>query len=319
MIFPFFANASPVSTDPQNGDDNSSTTDLGSAQCPVRAVGGPTCEGPIEELTGSKDDQRVSQCPVKHDPDAINPHNNMPVLSQVPLEGQTAPLPTSRATSSIPRSATSVYPGEEKRQDGDAPAKWEYPSPQQFFNALIRKGWNMPEEHAVSMVVLHNRLNEYAWKRVVQWEARFQRGGPAEASKLELSEFSGIHGHLSFKANLYQLARRLFPTYFTLTPPFDRHDWIVHRPGTGKKVRYVIDYYSSRTDPDSEPTFHLDVRPASDSVDNIRMRVQRVIVDNASTVKVVALVVLVVIASYLFRHQLGLLLYGLYSSGSIAS
>jgi hypothetical protein len=38
---------------------------------------------------------------------------------------------------------------------------------------------------------------------------------PAQAAKLELSEFSGIHGHLSHKASLYQFARRYFPRYFT--------------------------------------------------------------------------------------------------------
>ena len=77
----------------------------------------------------------------------------------------------------------------------------------------------------------------------------------------------------------------------SLGPPFDRHDWVVRRPATGKKARYVIDYYSARSDAISEPTFYLDVRPASDSLDNVRMRIQRAIVDNAATSKAITLVV----------------------------
>lgn len=50
-------------------------------------------------------------------------------------------------------------------------------------------------------------------------------------------------------------------------PPFDRHDWYVHRPiaeGQPKEVRYVIDYYSAPPEPTGEPVFYLDVRPAVD-------------------------------------------------------
>lgn len=54
--------------------------------------------------------------------------------------------------------------------------KWEYPSPQQFYNALMRKGWNTPEEHAEAMVLLHNRLNEDAWAEILRWETRFGGG-----------------------------------------------------------------------------------------------------------------------------------------------
>jgi hypothetical protein len=76
---------------------------------------------------------------------------------------------------------------------------------------------------------------------------------------------------------------------------------------TGKKVRYVIDYYSSRADPVSEPVFHLDVRPASDCLDNVRMRVQRVVVDNASAWKVVFVALVVMVSpsvGLLYRYSL---------------
>jgi cytochrome c heme-lyase len=60
---------------------------------------------------------------------------------------------------------------------------------------------------------------------------------------------------------------------YSTEPPFDRHDWIVRRPGTGEEVRYVIDYYSAPPTPDGEPVFALDVRPALDSAQSIRERV----------------------------------------------
>lgn len=53
----------------------------------------------------------VARCPIPRDPDAINPKNNMPVLSQLPGPNQISPLPIERAISSIPRTAGSVYGG----------------------------------------------------------------------------------------------------------------------------------------------------------------------------------------------------------------
>lgn len=81
----------------------------------------------------------------------------MPNLSQNPALNQTSNLPIERTTSSIPR---------------DAGSKWDYPSPQQFYNALVRKGWETPEEHIETMVDIHNFLNEEAWNEVLRWEKR---------------------------------------------------------------------------------------------------------------------------------------------------
>lgn len=95
----------------------------------------------------------------------INALNQMPAnLSQAPAPGQALALPVDRTESSIPRSPSPT---------GEAPPapKWEYPSPQQFYNALVRKGWETPEEHVETMVHIHNFLNEMAWKEVLKWEA----------------------------------------------------------------------------------------------------------------------------------------------------
>lgn len=81
----------------------------------------------------------------------------MPTLSQAPAPNQSLELPTNRTESTIPR------------DDG---AHWEYPSPQQFYNALVRKGWETPEEHVETMVHIHNFLNEQAWIEIVKWEKK---------------------------------------------------------------------------------------------------------------------------------------------------
>jgi len=140
----------------------------------------------------------------------------------------------------------------------------------------MRKGWNTPEQHVEAMVLIHNKLNEDAWGEVLRWESRYG-GGASEAAKLELCEFAGIHGTVSHKAWLYQRARSYFPTYLTFSPPFDRHDWVIRRPLTNKKVRYVIDYYAIRPSLVGDPEFHLDVRPAMDSLGNVIVRLLDVI------------------------------------------
>lgn len=61
---------------------------------------------------------------------------------------------------------------------------------------------------------------------------------------------------------------------FGYHPPFDRHDWTVDR--CGKKVDYVIDFYSGKNDP-KQPgavSFYLDVRPKL-SMEGVMMRAQR--------------------------------------------
>lgn len=84
-------------------------------------------------------------------------------LSQSRAPNQTVSLPVSRETSSIPR--------------GDTEGNWEYPSPQQMYNAMLRKGYtDTPQDAVESMVAVHNFLNEGAWAEIVGWERRFSRG-----------------------------------------------------------------------------------------------------------------------------------------------
>jgi cytochrome c heme-lyase len=128
------------------------------SQCPVhssRPSDGPTSHPP--------------QCPVH------SSLNRVPSdLPQTPHHSQSVPLPTHRTFSSIPRSGSE--------------GRWEYPSPQQFYHALMRKGWETPTESVEVMVEIHNFLNEKAWEEVRRWERRVNVYGP-KASLLSLPLF----------------------------------------------------------------------------------------------------------------------------------
>ena len=76
---------------------------------------------------------------------------------------QSVDLPLEREASTIPR--------------GDGSGNWEYPSPQQMYNAMLRKGYtDTPAEHVEAMVAVHNFLNEGAWEEIREWERRFSGG-----------------------------------------------------------------------------------------------------------------------------------------------
>jgi cytochrome c heme-lyase len=85
-------------------------------------------------------------------------------ISQERAPSQTVDLPVEREISSIPRA-------------DNANEKWEYPSPQQMYNAMLRKGYtDTPQDAVESMVAVHNFLNEGAWAEIVEWEQIFAKG-----------------------------------------------------------------------------------------------------------------------------------------------
>ncbi|KAJ7210539.1 cytochrome c/c1 heme-lyase, partial [Mycena pura] len=224
------------------------TPETSSRGCPNKAVPSPqACPVPHDGAL------KLAQCPVDHE--AIDVRNQMPSLSQEAALSQSLALPTTRTVSSIPR---------------DPASKWEYPSPQQFYNALVRKGKETAEElaHVELMVEIHNFLNEQAWQEVLKWEKRANRG-----DDIQLARFKGRPGEMSPKARVWMFAGWLMPSRFNAEPPFDRHDWVVRRPKTGEEVRYVIDYYSAPPQSDGSPVFSLDVRPALDNFGSLKERI----------------------------------------------
>lgn len=222
--------------------------------------------------------------------DKLNPLNYMPKnLSNAPAANQTISLPLEREASTIPR--------------GDGSGNWEYPSPQQMYNAMLRKGYtDTPADAVEAMVAVHNFLNEGAWAEIVDWERRFagglsrgweisrrgeenaplvsemlarrdrmrgtENGGTKTAWEApRLVRFMGRPDEPTPKARMLQVMGWLYPSKFASEPPFDRHDWFVRRVGPDgqeREVRYVIDYYSGPPEPSGEPVFYLDVRPAID-------------------------------------------------------
>src|ERR1700759_4831414 len=117
----------------------------GAGACPIKheaPASSAPAKCPVHDASA-----QPAKCPINHE--SIDPRNQMPsTISQAPSPHQNVVLPTGREESSIPR---------------DTSAKWDYPSPQQFYNALVRKGWETPEEHIETMVHIHNFLNEQAW------------------------------------------------------------------------------------------------------------------------------------------------------------
>lgn len=115
-----------------------------------------------------------------------------------------------------------------------------------------------------TVVPIHNAVNERAWAEILKWE----KGRGAEAcGGPQLVNFKGRPQDRSPKATL--------KTFFGYSPPFDRHDWVVDRCGT--KMRYVIDFYSGHNPNQlgGNLSFYLDVRPALDNWEGVKMRVGR--------------------------------------------
>lgn len=199
--------------------------------------------------------------------------------AQTPQPGQTFPLETLRQVSSIPRGCHSA--GNEAVEADSSPAddstknnqslphhqaltpnndnRWVYPSEQQLYNAMRRKGWdNVPETSIPIVLQIHNAVNESTWQQLLEYH-RFSK-------QPRLVRFQGRPNDLTPKA-------WFLSTFLGYPKPFDRHDWYVEYykvsplSGTDKgqwiQQRYVIDFYEN-TSFTSTSTARVDVRPALD-------------------------------------------------------
>lgn len=204
---------------------------LAPSSCPVKPDTAPLSSCPVPH--GNTASTTGSQQATPEQPAAqsgllskLNPLNYMfHNLSQEAAPNQTVALPTTRDESSIPK--------------GTGDGNWEYPSPQQMYNALLRKGYTDTDATAVeSMVAVHNFLNEGAWAEIVDWERRFGRGlargwqvsrrgeanVPLELRKLEAKEgelpqpslmrFQGRPKEMTPKAAMLQVMGWLYPAKF---------------------------------------------------------------------------------------------------------
>ncbi|EGD83417.1 hypothetical protein PTSG_04025 [Salpingoeca rosetta] len=136
----------------------------------------------------------VMQAPASCASDAgasVNPNNQMLIQEkQAPSIGQSAPLPTNRVISSIPKA--DFTPAHQEQGE----SHWHYPSEQMFYNAMKRKGWKPEERDMSTVLAIHNAVNETAWRQVQEWE-----GLHAETSEeVKLTRFMGRPKDLTPKA-----------------------------------------------------------------------------------------------------------------------
>ncbi|VDL60689.1 unnamed protein product, partial [Hymenolepis diminuta] len=133
----------------------------------------------------------------------------MPKENQNPSPGQPFSLSTERMVSSIPKAVV---------KENEDP-HWVYPSPQMFWNAMLRKGWRWKDdqisaEDMNNIVNIHNANNEAAWMEVLKWEAMHYK----TCQTPRLRSFSGNATNYSPRAR--------FRHWLGYELPFDRHDWI---------------------------------------------------------------------------------------------
>ena len=254
------------------------------SSCPVMKRGGDSgSKIPVDKQSGGlwsrffspKDAQAVSndsndisssQCPVKGNASIPASIEEAAKHSQIPSPGQKIPLSTQREISSIPRG------DEETNAPSHQPtetSKWMYPSEQQFYNAMLKKGYRPPVESIPDVLRIHNAVNERSWLQVCKWEKELH--GNADP---KLVRFVGRPKDLSPKA--WFNSRILFTQ-----EPFDRHDWYVEAEG-GEPRRYVIDFYEGKERTDvtnlvkqakegiqapivKPPSMYIDARPALDT------------------------------------------------------
>lgn len=169
--------------------------------------------------------------------------------------------------------------------------KWVYPSEQQLFNAMRRKGYNnVPEETIPIVLQIHNNINERTWNHIKDWENN---------SNIHLSKFIGRPKDMSPKAFFLSYIIRQYD------PPFDRHDWYIQYNNTEDsnsnnevksnvsttsitnrlmkpyEQRYVIDYYYlPPSDPNLPPIPYIDARPALDHPRALWLRTKRFVEDS---------------------------------------
>lgn len=245
-----------------------------------------------------KHDSQTDGCPVKHNgstpfqlPASIE---EAAKHAQTPLADQRIPLSTQRVVSTIPRA-------DELRQEQSAPhqpqegERWVYPSEQQFYNAMRRKGWAGVDEATVPFVVrIHNAVNERGWGEVRKWEQEIHGN-----DNPRLVRFLGRPQDMS--------PRALINTWlFWYNPPFDRHDWYVDGRDGKEPRRYVIDFYNGSDGsttgngivsnvvnyvtgkqeeqqqivPQRAPSMYLDVRPALDTPEAVSSRLKMFLIDS---------------------------------------
>lgn len=236
---------------------HSNTADNKNSGCPVQTS--PQTNGVWQWMTSFVIKPKATQAPNSNavvtypGQGNYNPTTNDYEFDSKKLDTQTKNLNTKRSMSTIPKDEFSP-----SHQPTNV-TNWVYPSEQQYFNAIKKKGYEAREDDIPVVLAIHNFVNEEAWIRIREWERLRGCDNPV------LKRFTGRPNDISPKAFIGYL--------FGYSLPFDRHDWIISR--NGADVRYVIDFYKGKETTTKLPnaankvnpvSIYLDVRPALDSV-----------------------------------------------------
>lgn len=158
-------------------------------QCPVerriQSDSGPSC--PVENRSDASKTTSLGVAGLKY-----NDRTNDLVFDSIPEEGQKQRLAVNRVVSTIPKddSPESVAPAHQPK-DTD---KWVYPSEQQYYNAMRRKGYNPDAADIPAVLFIHNAVNERVWSQLREWESFHGNLDP------KLKRFMGKPDQLSPKA-----------------------------------------------------------------------------------------------------------------------
>ncbi|KAH8920199.1 cytochrome c and c1 heme-lyase [Atractiella rhizophila] len=255
---------------------------------------------PAQSPSPSPATATASSCPVPHhlrssyDHPLFHPPTDTPAAHPPQASGESERERDKgrdwRDTLSKERVVSSIPPGAGE-------ANWVYPSPHQFYTSLVSKHppsytRTVPPETAESIVQIHNAVNEKVWREILKWESMGGGSGGGVEGQVKLVSFRGRAGDMTPRAR--------WRSWIGYAPPFDRHDWIIERPlpppsptpspslspqettpttttmttddRKPAQIRYVIDFYKGRG---SDLAFFLDVRPALDGWEGVRMRWER--------------------------------------------
>lgn len=87
----------------------------------------------------------------------ISSHGYRVDTEQITFPDGSKPLSNIVVSSTIPKGGT----------DNET---WHYPSPQRFYNAMKKKGFNPNPEDMQAVVSIHNTVNEKCWQEIMEYE-----------------------------------------------------------------------------------------------------------------------------------------------------
>lgn len=142
-------------------------------------------------------------------------------LSVLTLHPPTPPPPVSPACDPPENVTTACV---QKEAD-----KWVYPSEQQYYNAIKRKGYKASATDMPSTLAIHNAVNEKGWQMVQEWErvraeAASGGGGGGAAAAGEGSAGVPTPKLLRFTGRPQDTSPKAWvkSTLLGYRPPFDR-------------------------------------------------------------------------------------------------